>query len=442
VWRRLGTAERFYWLFDEVSCTNFVVVAELDGVLDSGTLEAGLAGLCSRHPRLRTRIVVDAQGQVVFESGAAPEIPILRTEGEPARWQREARRQLDLRFEPSACPPVRCVWIDGADRHALLMTFHHALTDARSAALLVEEMLLGRESEVESEALPPQEALHPPRFRGLWARARWIWRRFVEGVGKVLRGGIEPLPGRTAAVSTQRDPVIRTVRMSREQTTALLGRCRREGTTVQGALCAAQLLATAAEFPDSAVRLHRISSAVSLRRRLCRPVGESDPGMFISVIHTDHRVGSASRPWDLAREVVAQLRARLDRGDAHMLWQAFPPAWFFPPHERGAQRLSRLVAADPVGHIVTNLGDLGAGDSDGAVQLQSIHFVMAPHPGCDLVTCAATYRGRLVVNGVFDGATMPSDLQERFIGHVVGVLGGDGSRDSQAVNHDRPRVYS
>jgi hypothetical protein len=40
--RALDPAERFFWRSDRVSCMNFVVFAELDGVVDAGALRAAL----------------------------------------------------------------------------------------------------------------------------------------------------------------------------------------------------------------------------------------------------------------------------------------------------------------------------------------------------------------------------------------------------------------
>jgi hypothetical protein len=51
--RPLGRIERFYWLMDQQSCTNFVLTAELGPELALDALTEALARSWARHPRLR-----------------------------------------------------------------------------------------------------------------------------------------------------------------------------------------------------------------------------------------------------------------------------------------------------------------------------------------------------------------------------------------------------
>ena len=51
--RPLGRNERFYWLLDQQSCTNFVLVAQLGPELALEALTEALDRSWARHPRLR-----------------------------------------------------------------------------------------------------------------------------------------------------------------------------------------------------------------------------------------------------------------------------------------------------------------------------------------------------------------------------------------------------
>jgi hypothetical protein len=39
--RPLGTSERFYWIYDQLACTNFSVIAEIEGNHIVGIIEIG-----------------------------------------------------------------------------------------------------------------------------------------------------------------------------------------------------------------------------------------------------------------------------------------------------------------------------------------------------------------------------------------------------------------
>ena len=73
--RALDPAERFFWLSDRVSCMNFVVFAELDGVVDARALRAALDRAQRRHPLLRVRIATDGDTPR-FATDAQARIPL------------------------------------------------------------------------------------------------------------------------------------------------------------------------------------------------------------------------------------------------------------------------------------------------------------------------------------------------------------------------------
>lgn len=161
--RPLGVIERFYWLYDQHTCTNFVLVAELDPGLGRVALEGAIARSWARHPRLRCRIAV-AGRRVVLEPEVAPPPVVEVVDG---AWQVRADAELVRPFPVGAAPLVRVAWADGA----AVFTFHHGLLDARAGAWWLGEVLAmaaGEEpGEPFSEEPRPAEALFPARLRGL-----------------------------------------------------------------------------------------------------------------------------------------------------------------------------------------------------------------------------------------------------------------------------------
>ncbi len=392
--RPLGKAERFYWLFDRFACTNFVITTELATAPATDDLQAAFDRLRSSHPFLGTCITAtDGEPSFVALDGTPFAVTWLDDDTELSA---EIERQLELRFGLDE-PLVRCTGQrNGSGGATLLWTFSHALTDAGSAARLVHTLVTEAGSDTElctSQLTPPTEALFSRGVRGL--------RGLLLLMGTMLRDLLERLRTRApqrpphwpAPGATKRRLLDLPIAFDPEQTAALVARCRAEQTTVQGAICAAQLLALTGQFPSGSTPRLNIHSAVSLRPRLDPRPPDDQPGLHISMVKTLHRPGPDADLWAMAREVQAQLAHKFGRGEGELVWQLFPVGWF-PTTDDGARKLARVVGNDAVTSIVTNLGRIGdAEGTDGT--LRGMGFAMGAHPDCALVTAAITCGGQL-----------------------------------------------
>ena len=426
--RPLSKAERFYWLYDQASSTNFVLIAELDRVLAPEAVAAALDAARRRHPPLRSRILVDLRGRVVVTAAEPAAFPVTQVEGD---WPAEAARQLDLPFTPGSYPLVRVSLLRPSAGAACvaLFTFNHGLSDARSAALLVEEVL-ARVGGTWSDAveprpsLPPQEALYPQRFLG-W-RARWhqlgvFFHDLLEGLGL---GPARQIPGVPRRWQGPRANLTLPHVLDAPTSADLLRRCREEGTTLQGALTAAQLLAVRAEFDGDAPISLLVGSAVNMRPHLMHPVQDQDLGMYASFIPAGCKVARDADLWALARETKSRLTTKLARGNAHLVWSTFLPDFFFSPDERGARTLDTFIARLPPSTFVTNIGRLGETWPLPPGLLRGLHFAMAPQSGSVLCTAAASSQGRLHLNCTINQTMLAPEVGRRVARRLVALLRG------------------
>lgn len=405
--RPLGKAERFYWLYDRVSCTNFVVVAEFDELPPREPLIRALDTARRRHPLLGVRIVIGDEGEVCYEPGPAGSISVPVVPGGQQGWRTEIIKQLDARFPDGAFPLLRCMAIpstteDGTS--AVVFTFHHGVTDAGAATRLVEEVLtdalLGLPVDDSTfPARPPQEALYDNPFRGIGGLLRRLWYALTDALERIRRGTPRALPDPFAR-GRVRSLVLERIQLRRDRTVILRHRCRKHRTTIHGVLGAVQLMALSEEFRGEDAGNELLGSAIGMRERLKPPVTARELGMFISMVRTQHHVGEDVKPWDLARDVKAEIERRVTRGDAHLLWSTFPPNSQFPPSAQGAAKLASVIDIQALPSILTNIGRVGPEAGSGPIR--ALHFAMAPHTGCALVTAVCSYRGQLVANCTFD----------------------------------------
>jgi len=147
----LSFAQQRLWFLDQLEpgtpVYNIPAAVELSGRLDRTALAAALGEVVRRHEALRTvfRAVEGEPVQVVGEM-AGLSVPLIDLQSLPERERAaeaghlaaaEARRPFDL----SRGPLLRTALLQTADeRHVLLLTMHHIVSDGWSLGVLVREL--------------------------------------------------------------------------------------------------------------------------------------------------------------------------------------------------------------------------------------------------------------------------------------------------------------
>lgn len=137
----------------------FAIAYELTGALDADVLEQAISAVAARHFTLHARIVEDPAGPY-FEPISGERLQLIRadtsSEGLDQCLRTEAARPLD----PKAGPPWRAVLFRvSADRHALLLCFHHIIADRWSVGIFVGDLGTAYSALLEGKApfgSPPQ----------------------------------------------------------------------------------------------------------------------------------------------------------------------------------------------------------------------------------------------------------------------------------------------
>ncbi|MEU7003420.1 amino acid adenylation domain-containing protein, partial [Nonomuraea sp. NPDC046570] len=132
-------AQRRLWFLDQLETTHAVynthIGLRLHGPLDPARLERALTAIAARHEVLRSRFV-QHDGDLYVSVAPDPLVPFLVTD-RPDALREEAARRFDLTTEP----PVRALLVRHAPHdHHLLVTLHHVVNDAWSAALFAGEL--------------------------------------------------------------------------------------------------------------------------------------------------------------------------------------------------------------------------------------------------------------------------------------------------------------
>jgi hypothetical protein len=400
--RPLDPAEAFFFLLDRLSSMNFVVFAERAGTLDPQRVRAALQAVQTEDPLLRARIVWTAAG-LRFEAADDAPIALELADTSAEGWLALIERELARPFAASEAPLARCLLLRWPGHCVLALTFHHCIADGRSGTELLRR-LLGRIANGNSDAvvparpLPPLHAVFPARFR--WEEQPEATEQVYEAVMRDYRrhGKPTPLPWLDASAPS-RVPRLLRIEVPADDLQRLLAASRRNGTTVNGALCAAQLLATRQQLPAGDPAVLFLSCPVDLRPHVEPAQPAAPTALYVTMFGASFAVDAATGFWALAREFTTLARTQLARGDGHLFFSLYglDRAVTEPG---GEARVHKMVLATPQGSTVSNVGRVPAVESDPAVQ--AISFALCPMPYQSLFSAASTYAGRLFVNLAYD----------------------------------------
>jgi NRPS condensation-like uncharacterized protein len=288
--RALGAMERLFWLMDQKHPAHLTVTAEVKGFTKVQSWRDALDAVQRRHPVLSTSITRNEADQpALYQVDAAP-IPLRVVDGSvQGHWELEVDREMALPFTPEQAPLIRSVLIHKPQSAVLIIIAHHAIADGMALVFLIRDLLQvlsGGQIEPLSFSSSAEELLSnlPKGEEIVQAEASQAGAPHAEPALYREGNGLTP---RVAAR-----------KLDENLTAALKERARREGTTVQGALCAALVLAgrkTSSTWRKQSVR---VMSPVNARAHL--EAGEAC-GLYLGGGMVPFQPGDSRAFWDLAR---------------------------------------------------------------------------------------------------------------------------------------------
>ena len=258
--RALGAREHMFWLMDQKHPVHLTVTAEVKGNTKVQSWRDALDAVQRRHPILSTSIHRNENSQPALYLADAAPIPLRLVDGSvQERWELELDREMALPFTPEQAPLIRSVLIHKPQSAVLIMVAHHAIADGMALVFLIRDLLqvlAGGQIEALSFSSTFEELLSklPKGEKIVPAEASQAGAPQAEPALYREADGLTP-----RAIARKLDEHL---------TAALRERARREATTVQGALCAALVLAgrkTSSTWHEQSVR---VMSPVNARAHL------------------------------------------------------------------------------------------------------------------------------------------------------------------------------
>ncbi len=437
--RPLGPTEAIYYLLDQLYCLNFVVFAEISGSLDPARLERALQTVQAEQPLLRARLAM-VRGRACFKA-VPPEQAVWKAQVRPLRnWRAAVAAELDAPFTGEA-PLARFLWCQGRGKSVAAMVFHHTIADGKSgASLLIEVLRRAGGEDLPLKLRPPHRSaqdLDLIQSKGVMESSVQKLKYWL-GQGQAALKFPRQLPGYDMRLGDKRSIKVIPVSMPKETTQALLASCRAHGTTVHGALGAAQVLALNAEFGSDQARQLGLTSLADLRGVLRGKLSASDLGLYVATITTVH--GLAAKPdfWQLAADIRGQLQQVLTSGDANLVHSVYREDSLLPMGRSRARLIQSSVALAPPSSMLTNIGTVDTPDLRNGARIQSLAFLVSPPPQHPICVTAASHGGSLHLNLLYDRVKMDDEQAERIAIALTGFL--EAAASGKFGSARQPRV--
>lgn len=354
--RELGASEYILDQLEHQCGGHLVRVIAFDGPADERVLARAFQRLVARRPMLQTRIDRSGPGRPFFvrDPSLLPELTVVDRQREDD-WVRVFDDELNTPMTLAGDPPVRATLLASPKAGGeVVVSVAHAMCDGRSLFAFCRDLIEEYEqlSEFGDDAPNPPPVTVPPPLEALlpqWLSGERLEDAIDDFIASALPAASEPvalLPFSPADVDGPTSSHVLTYCLSAERTAALRDSARASGTSVTGAITAAEIQAlTDLSAPaDDHVAVANVT--VDMRPHLREPVPVENMGALQGAVFTRHVGAARLDSWELARDVTSQLKAKIDRGDELVMAVL------------GDRFVDQFVTVDhPVGSVmVANLG--------------------------------------------------------------------------------------
>lgn len=403
---------------------NVVTISRIKGEISEEILRQALDRIQSIHPLLSSRIV-GTLDHLEFTKGTE-KIPLyVVSQGKNESWQDVVREELNKTIDSSNVL-LRCILLykqSEINTSYLITTVHHAISDGLSCINLQSEILkcyqiIASGNSIDIDCVPallPLEELLPKWMKGNKGVSKGKWfllksklQMLLHKPERLKSEEIVPLESRSCGMTHRF--------LEKDLTQKLIELCRQENTTVQGALCAAMLLAVANKIRMEKPRNINVScrSYIDLRRHLEPPISNDKMGILASSLTSLHNIKPQMSIWSLSREVTKNIGLGLKRKNIFkplMLTRKFIEYYIDNPDES-------LITIS-----VTNVGKVNIPNVYGNLKIEEISFVPSNVIfGRVLTVAAATFDEKMLLNFIASKPSISQNTIEILANSVINCL--------------------
>ncbi|KPQ39187.1 MAG: putative protein containing a NRPS condensation (elongation) domain [Phormidium sp. OSCR] len=352
---------------------NIVVVSEIRGSLDPSVVRRSLDLVQELHPSLKSHIIGNTNN-LRFVTEGTEKIPLQTIHLDSENWNSIVERELNQRIESEkVLVKATLVKYSKGSLNHLITTIHHAIADALSGINLHKkilefycEILGGITPNVSPmQKLPSLKFLMDKKI-GKDLENKTISKDFIDPISKPQ---ISKLQTSNFATHLERTCKIFHKRLNLDSSIKLMARCKEEGVTVHGAICAAMMFSVAKLIHvDDQGLYFSCRSSVDMRRRIDPPISNDHLSMIVSALTSIHKLTDKTDFWELAFSVTEQIQQRLQTSEIHA---------GVLNYRKGAEKLLAHPEFTPFSIFVTNIGKVQIPKDYRYFSLENVNYALS-----------------------------------------------------------------
>ncbi|ADV84877.1 phthiocerol/phthiodiolone dimycocerosyl transferase family protein [Terriglobus saanensis] len=352
----MGSFQEFYWLLEQLCSFSFVLLAEVEGETTVEDWQRAADLVQARYPLLSVSIRKENGKRPYFVPNPEPirvrVVPMSSISSLTDEMEQEQRNP----FGDGSGVLTRIKLIHSRERSAVLLTTHHSLGDGRSNLLVMQDLLAAAAGEPIGPRLPPG----PTGDQVLGFKEVPYKRKLPAGTKFSIVPDLFARSGRVR---------IRRLQLDREETSTLVQRAKAEGTTVQGALVAAFVMAGRHYSKAWRTSSVRCLNTMDLRSMMHLPMTS---GVLLAGHHAVYEASQSLPFWEFARWIKNDLRkARTPEGALASLGSIRN----ILSEERTPEQFQTILNAGPsINLIVNNNGIYNSRTDFEGLKLRSLSY--------------------------------------------------------------------
>ena len=418
--------------------SNIKIIAYVAGEIDEKLFRAAVRKLATKHPYLRSKVVVRADGTAYLttEGGKEPEAIIVtgssnadvlsaiyQEDKKPSNWETD--------------PTSRFILVKGGNGSDVIVTYiHHLVADGRSTAFVLKHLLefiadptkeVGELSPISLVENAPTDVEIPEIQKSYTEKinAGWAAQKVTFSVDDFINAARQKYASGPDVYVDQS--------LTQAETLALRNKSKEQGVSVNAALLAAILIAKNSE--ESKPTPNNLGFAVDVRQRLTKDASEACNLLASgAMVVPEYKEGMGF--WDLAKDIHGKtlhtLASNQNLFGTRMLSQLIDPTfndamYMFQQGDWEGTPLIKQMGGQgaPVGAVLTNLGGMQLpAEYQGVHPIKLSDAIFYPPIGIEKVIelGASSLLGKLHLVTLSPQNAANRELKEKIIPRIIGIL--------------------
>ena len=373
---------------DGQTAVNAVVAVKIKGSIDVGNLQHALSKVQARHPLLNVNVREDSTGIPYFITNEnIGQIPV-RTANRYTNedWEKQTSVECLTPFDTKNGPLMRVVCLKSAEASNLIMVCHHCICDGRAILNLLDETLrLLAEPQIDIGTYHSFSSLYdfiPDQVKK--SRKNLLMVSLVKKLS-----GLILLAAASKKEIKRVKPYLLHWRINKEESAAILSKCRKEGVSLHAVLSV--IFLKAYDTIGTIKSYKKLYCAVDMRKFV--PEIKNDMLFaFPAMIELGLKGGCNIEFWDQVRLLKEELILKISKTNVNRIFLLDEGLSTFLP------KLAKYAKVDKGAHDFTfsNMGNSSIQENYGLVEVQDVYSPVTIFPfGNPSTFFASAFKGQL-----------------------------------------------